>query len=192
MPCGLRAERKAQSRRAALVYPKLEIEIAQARELPFFNLCELVWSTASEACAKSNYRFRFDHDVEAFVFLLPEPWRVAYAVHELEGYVLGGGFTSFFDTHSKVLHQDALKGFKAIGASKHLEIVRKALKLRDDEEALGELDSLFFDCSKDDPRKLLAAYILEHFTAFREPRQSRLTRFWRQLKLQALRLTGRF
>jgi len=168
-----------------MVYPQLKFDLAAAKEQPFFDLCESVWSSITDVCAQS----KFGLDNEFYAYLLPEPWRIAYAVHEMAGYVLGGGFISFFDTHTKLLHHDALNGFNLIGAKKHHEIVRQALELQGDEEALRELDSLFYDYAESDPTQLLAQYIIDHFDAYRNPKQNRLTRIWRILKLQFLKLT---
>lgn len=167
-----------------MVYPHLKFDLAEAKEQPIFDLCEAVWSAVADACGQTKY----GANVEPYVYLLPEPWRIAYAVHDLEGYVLGGGFISYFDTHTKLLHQEALNGFSLIGAKKHHEIVRQAFEMQDDEEALRELDSLFYDYSMDDPRQLLARYIIDHFAAYSKPKQNRLTWIWRAVKLQLLKL----
>ncbi len=151
-----------------MVSPKLDFDAEAATKMQFFERCDHVWDAVVKACWASAPPEEVGAQVEAvLVNRLEEPWRISYAVHEMEYDVLDGGFKSFFWSHGDVLNESVLAGLGLIGASKHQAVFRDAIASQYDEEALSQLSSRYYEaCREVGPRELLAKYIVRHFDDF--------------------------
>lgn len=160
----------------------------QAEALPYFDLCDQVWSLVDGArtlITQDEGDEEGDEDTVPFAQLyfesLSEYWRIVFAVQELNNNVLAGGFGEFFWNHEDNLNEDVARGLERIGAYDHLEIFKEAAALflnldgDDDEEAEEQSDDLrelsrnyAAACKSDmDPRQRLAGYILANFEEFK-------------------------
>ncbi len=151
-----------------MVRPTLDFDLETARQLPPFELCDRIWDAVVKACWASNLTKNVGAEMQdRLANGFEEPWRIAYAVHEMEYEVLSGGLKNFFWTHGSVLNDSVLAGLGLIGATEHQALFREAVANPSDEKALSELTRRFYEvCHEVDPRALLAEYIVRNFDEF--------------------------
>jgi hypothetical protein len=164
MPCKIKADREEEDEKTTKVeHPRLEFDLATAKAMTSFDLCDAVWSAVQEFLDASE-----GGEVSALK-RLAKPWQVGYAVHEVEYNVLSGGFASHHWSHESDLDKFVLSGLDTIGAKEHGKIFKEATLKWGDEKALHQLTQRYYDaCKKVDPRELLASYMLENFSAYQK------------------------
>jgi hypothetical protein len=153
------------------VPPTLNFDLAAAQSMPFFDLCDRVWDAVVKARWASNPSKDITNAAEAeFANRLDEPWRISYAIHEMEYDVLSGGFDNFFFNHGDALSEAVVNGLGIIGAQEHQTIFRVAAANQENEDILSKLDSRYYEaCRQVDPRELLAEYIRSNFDRYSSP-----------------------
>jgi len=168
MPCKNKADEIANRKEFKMVSPRLDLELSAVRAMPFFQVCDRVWDLVVNASYASNFTDPTSNYPESsFAVLLEEPWRIAYAVHAMEYDVLAGGFRQYFDNQGDVLNQSVLSGLRLIGATEHFNIFQDAVSNQEDDAALSALTSRYYDaCKLEDPRELLASYIVANFDRY--------------------------
>jgi hypothetical protein len=77
----------------------------------------------------------YDHSHE-IVLSMPRGFRFIYAVWLLDAEVNNGGFNQFFWNSSGQFAPEALEGLREIGATKHEELLKKAIQIHKDESAM--------------------------------------------------------
>ena len=65
----------------------------------------------------------------AIVTSLPKSFQMVYSTDQLEGEVNNGGFNQYFWNSSGAFQNEALEGYKTLGATEHIEIVEEAIKI---------------------------------------------------------------
>ena len=107
-------------------YPKLTVEILKS--LPDDQLEDAIRDYVSSKI--DNYEHEFE-----IVTALPKEFQMVYATWYLEAEVYNGGFNQYFWNPSGKFQQQALDGYKLIGANAYAELVAEAIKINATQEA---------------------------------------------------------
>ncbi len=96
---------------------------------------------------------------------LPAGVRMVYSTWELEADVNNGGFDQYFANTDGALIDEAITGFRLIGANRTAALVERARSARGDRAALDALDGEFYELGEP-VQDLRTRYIRGHPEAF--------------------------